>query len=84
MVCELKNQLQGTSCELVRGPGRGSASIVRNRIFVNVKEFAQSPASSILIYFTGVTRITLARQSRRFWQAVGFKSFVMHSETAVK
>ena len=33
---------------------------------------------------TGGTRITFARQSRRLWQAVRFRSLVMHTETAVR
>src|SRR5579872_2437934 len=43
-----------------------------------------SPLVSKIFHRTGDTLITLARQSRRFWQAAGLRFFVMQNETAVR
>ena len=40
--------------------------------------------SAMLAYLTGGTWITFALQSRRFWQAVGLRSFVRQKDTAVR
>src|ERR1039458_3532253 len=45
------------------------------------------PATSAQIqlgYWTGGTLILFARQSFKFWHAAGCRSFVMHTDTAVK
>lgn len=55
-----------------------------NRIWALKGALPERPGTGRIRYFILGTFTTFARQSRRFWQAIGFKSFVMQKETAVR